>query len=157
MMTYGAATSQDDFQPRPVPADTLPEHHRTPDTAPCVPGGTLTPKAAAVVLANLMYDEARESDNPAGTLDNICDNLTEVMPEVFRIVGTNPDAAELLLPLLADRMWAYNAIEYARTQIAHDYGYICDALADSLRAGTDPAPVRADALRIAEQFRKAGA
>ncbi|MFD4790546.1 hypothetical protein ACFWN1_26535 [Streptomyces sp. NPDC058459] len=145
------ATSPAAAIPDPLLTDAAREHSHAPDTAPSTKGGSLPPKAAAVVLGHLLYSEACQEDNPAAALDNIADNLPSVMPDVFRIMNTDPATAELLLPLLIDRVWTYTLVESCRADVAAnygDYGYAFDLLIDGLNTGADPKVIRADARRV---------
>ncbi|MDX3708763.1 hypothetical protein PV733_07215 [Streptomyces europaeiscabiei] len=113
----------------------------------------LNHKAVAVYLARLLHDQALAEDNPAKTLDDIADSLPEVMPEVFAEMGTAPDLAALLLPEVADRMWAFTVVAHARAEVGDDYGYVFDILADNVRNGRDPQAVRAEVPRVVEKIR----
>ncbi len=106
----------------------------------------LTYQAAAVYVTGQIYDEAVKTSNPAATLDDIADALPEVMPDVFRAQGTSPDLAAVLLPEVTNRVWAFTAIEHARTEAGDGHGYLFDWLAEKLRAGADPHTVRTAAL-----------
>lgn len=113
-----------------------------------------TCEAAAVHLANTLYDEARATSNPAATLDNIADALPEVMPEVFRVMHTSPDLAAALLPAVTDRVWAYAGVEHARAEAGDGYGYVFDLLVDNLRKGGDPHVARTTALDVPRRIRE---
>lgn len=113
----------------------------------------LTHQAAAVLVARDMYAEALKQDNPAATLDDICDALPEVMPDVLKDMGTAPDLAAALLPEVTDRMWAFTAVEHARIQAGDGYGYIFDYLAEGLRKGADPHTIRKAALDTPKRLR----
>lgn len=116
----------------------------------------LTYRAAALYLARETYAEALKQDDPAAALDDICDALPEVMPQVFQEKGTDPALAKALLPELADRMWAFTAVEYARTQAAdHEVGYLFDLFADALKNGADPKTIRTEALATPKRLRDA--
>lgn len=121
----------------------------------------LTCQAAAVLVAREIYAEALTHDNPAAVLADVCDALPEVMPKVFNDMGTDPDKAAALYPEIANRMWAFTAIEHSRTEAGDGYGYVFDLLADNLKAGGDPHAIRTDALavpgRIRELAEQAGA
>lgn len=113
----------------------------------------LTYKAAAVFVANAAYTAALEEDDPAATLDNMCDSLPEIMPRVVSIVRTSPEFADWLRVDIADRLWAYTAIEHSRIEAGDGYGYLFDLLADDLRVGRDAKTVRTTALRVPGRIR----
>lgn len=115
----------------------------------------LTHLAGALFVANAVYTEALTTSNPAATLDRMCDALPEVMPNVFRNMGTEPDLAAVLLPAVADRLWAYTVVAHARTDVDDDYRYLLDLLADGLKGGADPQTVRAEVPRVVERIRSA--
>ncbi|MFI9170487.1 hypothetical protein [Streptomyces lincolnensis] len=116
----------------------------------------LTYRAAALYLARETYAEALKQDDPAAALDDICDALPEVMPQVFQEKATDPALAKALLPELADRMWAFTAVEYARTQAAdYEVGYLFDLFADALKNGADPKTIRTEALAMPKRLRDA--
>lgn len=118
-----------------------------------MPGDTrITYLAASVYLTNKLHDEAMKQDDPAKTLDDIADALPEIMPGVFADMGTAPDLAAALLPLVVDRIWAFTVVEHARAAADPGYRYVFGILADGLRNGGDPASVRADVKRVTERF-----
>ncbi|MGW1669036.1 hypothetical protein [Streptomyces sp. NPDC002324] len=104
-----------------------------------------TNKAVAVYLANQLYAQALKEDNPAATLDDIADAL----PAVFAEMG----ATDTLLPEVADRVWAFVIVAYARAEVGDDYGYVLDILADNVRHGRDPQAVRDEVPRVVEKIR----
>ncbi|MGC9536552.1 hypothetical protein [Streptomyces sp. UG1] len=106
--------------------------------------------AAAACVAGKVYDEALGTSRPAATLDDICDTLPEVMPEVFEATGTAPEVAAVLLPEVAGRLHAFTVIEHARADIG-DYGYVCDVLADAIRRGADPQKVSREIARLLQR------
>lgn len=108
----------------------------------------LTYKAAALFVANKVYDQALKTDNPAKALDDMCDALPEVMPQVFHTMGTAPALAAVLLPEVANRLWAYTAVEHARAEGGTDYGYVFGVMADALKDGADPQKIRAEVPRV---------
>ncbi|MCX4858971.1 hypothetical protein [Streptomyces canus] len=110
-------------------------------------------QAAAVFVAKAAYTTALETDEPAGTLDNIADALPEVMPKVLDIVHTSPELADTLQTSIADQLWAYSAIEHARVEAGDGYGYVFDLLADDLKAGRDPHLARKTALDVPGRLR----
>ncbi|USQ86999.1 hypothetical protein NFX46_26750 [Streptomyces phaeoluteigriseus] len=112
-----------------------------------------TALAAALYVANAAYTEALKMPNPAATLDDICDALPEVMPQVLGVVKTTPELTEVLKDAIADRLWAYTAIEYARTEAGDGYGYVFDLLIEALEKGGDPHVIRADALDVPRRIR----
>lgn len=109
----------------------------------------LTHKAVAVYLARLLHDQALTEDNPAKTLDDIADSL----PEVFAEMGTAPDLAAVLLPEVADRVWAFAVVAHARAEVGEGYEYVFDILADNLRNGRDPQAVRDEVPRVVAKLR----
>lgn len=117
----------------------------------------LTHQAAAVLVARDMYAEALKQDNPAASLDDICDALPKVMPQVFQELGTAPDLAAALLPEVTDRVWAFTAVEHARAEAGDGYGYLFDYLADGLRKGADPHTIRKAALDAPKRIRELAA
>jgi hypothetical protein len=114
----------------------------------------ITALAGALYVANAVYTEALTTSAPAATLDNICDALPEVMPEVLGVLKTTPELTKVLTDAVADRLWAYTAVEHARTEAGDGYGYIFDLLADSLRAGSDAHEVRTTALDVPRRIRE---
>ena len=116
----------------------------------------LTCKAGALYIATAAYTEALTTTNPAATLDDIADALPTVMPEVFAELGTASDLAAALLPEIRNLVWAFTAIEYARTEAAdHGCGYLFDYLAELLKQGADPHHIRRDALAAPARLRAA--
>ncbi|MET7651537.1 hypothetical protein [Streptomyces sp. NPDC005486] len=111
----------------------------------------ITYQAAAMYLANEVHDEAMKTANPAATLDNIADALPEVLPQVFKTMGTAPDLAAVLLPEVTDLVWAYTVVEHGRAE-AGGFGYVFGVLADNLKHGASPDTVRADARRVNQQL-----
>lgn len=122
---------------------------------PCPNTTRTTHKAAGIYLAGELYGQALATTNPAATLDDIADALPTVMPEVFAELGTAPDLAAALLPEIKNLVWAFNAIEYARTEAA-DFGcgYLFDYLAEALKKGADPHIIRRDALAAPARLRE---
>lgn len=114
----------------------------------------ITALAAALYVANATYAEALKMPNPAATLDDICDALPEVMPEVLAVVKTTPEGAEVLKSSIADLMWAYTAVEHARTEAGDGYGWIFDLLVEALEKGGNPHTIRADALAVPSRIRE---
>ncbi|MET8169313.1 hypothetical protein ABZT34_34530 [Streptomyces sp. NPDC005329] len=114
----------------------------------------ITALAAAVFIANAAYREALTMPNPASTLDDIADALPEVMPEVLSTVKTAPELAEVLHTAIADRVWAYTAIEYARAEAGAGYNYPFDTLVEALEHGADPHVIRAKALDVPRRIRE---
>ncbi|MFC4500643.1 MULTISPECIES: hypothetical protein [Streptomyces] len=114
----------------------------------------ITYEAVAVYLAGKVYDEAVKQDDPAKTLDGIADALPDTMTNVFQTMGTDPEFREVLRPAVADQIWAYTAVEYARVEAGDGYGYLFDFLVEKLRAGADPHTVRATALDVPKRLRE---
>ncbi|MFC8201361.1 hypothetical protein ACFUTV_39090 [Streptomyces sp. NPDC057298] len=120
----------------------------------------LTALAATVYIASAGYDEALRMPNPATTLDDMCDALDDVwaailpnLPKGFADNG--PEIAEAMRAAVADRLWAFTAIEYARAEAAaYNVGYLFDYLADGLKKGADPKAIRTDALAAPKRLRE---
>lgn len=111
-------------------------------------------KAGALYIATELYAQALATKNPSETLDAVADDLPTVMPEVFKILGTDEALAAGLLPEIKNLVWAFNAIEYARTEAAdHGCGYLFDYLAELLKKGADPHRIRDDALAAPARLR----
>jgi hypothetical protein len=127
------------------------DHER--HSVPVTDGTRLAHQAAAVYVANKIYDEAIATTNPAATLDDISDALPEVMPEVFKTMGTVSGLAEDLLPEVTNRVWAFTVVAHARADVGNGYGYVLDVMADSLRRGADPQAVRAEVPPIVKRLR----
>lgn len=113
----------------------------------------LTHKAAAVYLANELYAQALTQDNPAATLDDIADALNDVMPAVFKTLGTDEQLAAVLLPEVADRIWAFVVVAHARAEVGAGYEYVLDILADNVRHGRDPQAVRDEVPQVVAKIR----
>lgn len=111
-------------------------------------------QAAAVFVANAAYKAALESNAPAKSLDNMCDALPEVMPQVIAVVKTGGEYAEVLKTAITDRLWAFTGIEHARAEAGAGYGYVFDLLADDLKAGRDPHLARKTALDVPKRLRE---
>jgi len=114
----------------------------------------ITALATAVWVANAAYKAALESTQPAKSLDNMCDALPEILPKIVSIVRITPELAEVLKDAVADRLWAYTAVEYARTEAGDGYAYIFDLLAEALEKGGDPHTIRTDALAAPKRIRE---
>ncbi|MFG3266853.1 hypothetical protein [Streptomyces bobili] len=114
----------------------------------------ITALAAALYVANSVYSEALKMPNPHATLDDICDALPEVLPEILGVIKTTPELAEVLKGAIADRLWAYTAVEYARVEAGDGYGYVFDLLVEALEKGGDPHSIRADALDVPRRIRE---
>ncbi|MEU0429424.1 hypothetical protein ABZ235_38805 [Streptomyces canus] len=122
--------------------------------ATTVDGPRTAALAAAAYLTSAMYDLARNTPDPARTLDDIADELPEIMPGVLKTVGVKPDTAAALLPAITTYVWAFAAIEYARAEAGEGYGYIFDLLADNLRKGAEPIGVKTTALAVPGRIRE---
>ncbi|MBC2903995.1 hypothetical protein [Streptomyces cupreus] len=103
---------------------------------------------AALYIATAAYNEALTRPHPAATLDDMCDALAVIMPSLLNVVKAKGGAeyAEALQAAVADRLWAFTAIEHSRIEAGEGYGYLFDLLADSLKGGADPHMVRTTAL-----------
>jgi hypothetical protein len=108
----------------------------------------VTALAAALHVANTTYTQALKMPNPAVTLDNICDALPEVLPQVLGVIKTTPELAKVLTDDITDRLWAYTVVEHARAEADEGYNYVFDLLADSLKHGTGPQAVRDEVPRV---------
>ncbi|MEU1556798.1 hypothetical protein ABZ517_29425 [Streptomyces scabiei] len=118
-----------------------------------------TALAAALWIARYGYSEAMASPNPAARLDDMCDAMAEAwddtMPHLAKFAGKGLEFAEVMRAAVADRLWAFNAIEYARAEAAdHDCGYLFDYLAELLKKGADPHIIRRDALAAPRRLRE---
>lgn len=116
--------------------------------------------AAALYVANIAYKAAIEDSRPAKSLDNMCDALPKIMTEItasvskaFKVTDANAEFAESLRAAIADRLWAFTAVEYARIEAGDGYGYLFDLLADNLRNGADPHDTREIALAAPQRIR----
>lgn len=117
----------------------------------------MTALAGALYVANSVYGEALKSADPAATLDNICDALPEVMPEVLGVIKATPELTKVLTDDIADRLWAYTAVEYARIEAGDGYGYVFDLMVEALEKGGDPHSIRATALGVPAKIRELAA
>jgi hypothetical protein len=117
----------------------------------------ITALAGALYVANSVYAEALKSADPAATLDNICDALPEVLPEVLGVIKATPELTKVLADDVADRLWAYTAIEYSRAEAGDGYGYIFDLMVEALEKGGDPHSIRATALGVPAKIQKLAA
>lgn len=128
----------------------------TLDKNPAAAEQPLTVLAAAMYIAGKVYAEALKEPNPAATLDDICDVLPEMLPQVCKNTIARMGAAfvEALRSAVADRLWAFATIEYARTETGDGFGYVFDLLADSLNAGAAPQDIRTTALDVPRRIRE---
>ncbi|WP_019072416.1 hypothetical protein [Streptomyces hokutonensis] len=113
--------------------------------------------AAGLYVATCAYNEAITKPNPSATLDDMADSVAEIMPAVAKVVGADKaglEFAETLRASIADRLWAFTAIEFARTECGDGYGYVFDFLADSVRNGGDPHIARQTALDLPKRIRE---
>jgi hypothetical protein len=124
-----------------------------------------TALAAALYIAQYGYKLAAASPDPAARLDDMCDAIAETwdaiapkLPEKF--AGADLEFAETMRAAVADRLWAFTAVEYARAEAGDGYSYLFDYLAGALQQGADPHIIRRDALaapaRIRELAEQAG-
>jgi hypothetical protein len=113
----------------------------------------ITALAGALYVANAAYTEALKMPNTAAALDDICDALPEVLPQVLGVIKTTPELTEVLKDAIADRLWAYTAIEYSRTEAGDGYGYIFDLMVEALEKGANPHDVRTTALDVPRRIR----
>jgi hypothetical protein len=131
--------------PHPLLTETAREHPAADDR--------ITALAAAVYVAGAAYTEARTMPNPAATLDDMCDAWPEIAPQVMQVTKTGPELFPVLKDAVADQLWAYTAIEYARAEAGDGYGYVFDLLVEWLRKGGDPHLVRTTALDVPARIR----
>lgn len=117
--------------------------------------------AAGLYIATLGYNEALAKPNPSVTLDNMCDGLGEAMAEImasvgkaFKVTSAHMEFAETLRTAIADRLAAFTAIEFARSECGDGYGYVFDILADGVRNGGDPHIARTTALDVPKRIRE---
>ncbi len=113
--------------------------------------------AAGLYAATCAYDAALTKPNPSATLDDMADGLAEIMPAVCKAVGADKagmEFAETLRTSIADRLWAFTAIEFARSECGDGYGYVFDILADGVRNGGDPHIARTTALDVPKRLRE---
>lgn len=114
---------------------------------------TSTCQAAAAFVAAKVYTKALAAPSPAEALDNICDALPEIMADLLHTMDISSEVSSTLHAELADRLWAFTAVEHARTEAGNGYGYIFDLLADGLKKGADPKAIRTDALAVPGRIR----
>lgn len=112
--------------------------------------------AAGMYIATAAYDEALRHPRPVATLDNMCDGLAEIAPEIARVLKTeaNAEFAEALRAATVTPLWAFTAIERGRAEAGDEFGYLFDLLADSLRGGADPDMVGKTALGAPARIRE---
>lgn len=112
--------------------------------------------AAGLYAATAAYDEALRRPNPAATLDNMCDAVHEIAPDLAKVINSkaSADFAEALRSATAVPLWAFTAIEYARSQCGDGYGFVFDLLADGVRNGGDPHIARKTALDVPKRLRE---
>lgn len=143
----------------------LPTHHTPPPaTKPAVHQAAetadderITTLAAALYTANCAYEQALTTPNPAATLDDMCAAWPDTAPQVLQVAKTTPEHAEALKGAVADRLWAYTAIEYARIEAGDGYSYIFDLMVQSLEKGANPDHVRTTALDVPRRLRELAA
>lgn len=132
------------------------------DSASSVPTtDAITYRAAGLYVAICAYNEALTKPNPSVTLDNMCDGLAEIMTEImatvskaFKVTDAHMEFAETLRASIADRLAAFNAIEFARSECGDGYGYVFDLLADGVKNGGDPHIARHTALDMPKRLRE---
>ncbi|MEV5792684.1 hypothetical protein [Streptomyces sp. NPDC052192] len=111
--------------------------------------------AAGLYVAGAAYEEALRHPDLVATLDNMCDGLAEIAPDIARVLKTeaNSEFAEALRAATIAPLWAFTAIERGRAEAGDGYGYLFDLLADSLRGGANPDVVRTTALGAPARIR----
>lgn len=117
-----------------------------------------TALAAALYIARHAYGQATTSPNPAARLDDMCDAVAEAWDDITpklpkNLAGADLEFAETMRAAVADRLWAFTAVEHARIEAGDDYGYVFDLLADGLKGGASPKAVRDDVPRVAARIR----
>lgn len=116
-----------------------------------------TALAAALYIAQYAYGLATASPNPAARLDDMCDAIAEVWAEITpklpKFAGKDLKFAKTMRAAVADRLWAYTAVEHARIEAGDGYGYLFDFLAERLSKGADPKAIRTDALAAPGRIR----
>lgn len=112
----------------------------------------ITALAAAVFIANAAHTEALTTDSPVAAMDSICDAWPDIAPQAAAVAKT-PELAEVLKDAVADRLWAFTAIEYARIEAGPGYSYAFDLLVEALEKGGDPHSIRAAALDAPRRIR----
>lgn len=140
--------------------ETIQTEHAADDEATFDRDRLITCQAAALYVANVAYKAALGDSRPAKSLDNMCDALPEIMTEItaqvsksFKVTDADAEFAETLRACIADRLWAYAAVEHARLDAGDGYGYLFDLLADNLRNGADPHDTRETALAAPKRIR----
>lgn len=136
-----------------IDSEPRPEAPRRDEQAQTPPANIL---AAGRYVAGAAYDEALRHPNLVATLDNMCDGLAEIAPEIARVLKTeaNAEFAEALRAATIAPLWAFTAIERGRAEAGDGYGYLFDLLVDSLRDGADPDVVRTTALGAPTRIRE---
>jgi hypothetical protein len=116
----------------------------------------ITVVAAAAYVTGKVYAAALKEPDPAAMLDDVCNVLPQVLPQVCKKTIAQRGAAfvEAMRAEVADRLWAFAAIEHTRTTVGDGYGYVFDLLAEQLRDGADPATVRTTALDVPRRIRQ---
>ncbi|MEH0584482.1 hypothetical protein QA942_10365 [Streptomyces sp. B21-106] len=114
----------------------------------------ITALAAALYVANAAHTEACKMPDPAATMDDICDAWPDIAPEVLKVTETTPDQADVLRVAVADRLWAFTAVEHARAEAGDGYGYVFDMFVNALEKGADPDVVRTTALDVPRRLRE---
>ncbi|MFM9694554.1 hypothetical protein [Streptomyces europaeiscabiei] len=114
--------------------------------------------AAALYIAQYGYRLAITSPNPAARLDDMCDAVAELWDDITprlpkKFAGADREFAETMQAAVADRLWAFTAVEYARIEAGDGYGYLFDLLADGLKRGADPQTIRTAALAAPQRIR----
>jgi hypothetical protein len=117
-----------------------------------------TALAAALYIAQYGYKLATASPNPAARLDDMCDAVAETWDEITprlpkKFAGADLEFAETMQAAVADRLWAFTVIEYARADVGQNFGYVFDLIADNLKAGAEPQSVRDEVARVAARLR----
>ncbi|WP_157878002.1 hypothetical protein [Streptomyces torulosus] len=118
-----------------------------------------TALAAALWIARYGYAQAITSPNPAARLDDMCDAVAELWDDITptlptEFAGVDLEFAKTMQAAVADRLWAFTAVEYARIEAGDGYGYLFDLLADGLKGGADPQTIRTAALDAPRRIRE---
>ncbi|MDX3277869.1 GIY-YIG nuclease family protein [Streptomyces scabiei] len=140
------------WPPTGMPTDRVDTIERVASTLPASEAEGIR-RAAFEEFTRAQLDERATAGTPSTPTGQQADDLAEVMPKVFAEMGTASDLAAVLLPEVADRIWAFTVVAHARAEVGDDYGYVLDILADNLRNGRDPQAVRDEVPRVVAKLR----
>lgn len=113
-------------------------------------------QAAGLYAATIAYDAALAQPNPSAALDSMTESVADIVPMLCKALGVdaNTEFAEALGTSITDRMWAFNAIEFARAECGPGYDYVFDLLGNGVRSGHDPHIARQTALDVPKRLRE---